>query len=208
MSTIETENQFIDSIRTKVEKFSTEFPVPAHGFDHSLRVAEKCREIAFDEGTENVFISELAGLLHDIGRVPEFFTPGNTKSHHELSYELLQKWFREDPEFNFLTLAQKKELLYAVRYHWSNAADDYESAWILRDADKIDLLESIGLQRTLDFHKEEKMQELDIRLKYDSYYWLHTETAKKIVKEGGLMEVIDEYYRKYLLSKIDKISNI
>lgn len=197
--------QFIVYVRQKVEKFSTEFLVPAHGVDHSFRVAETCLEIAVAENVESIFMCELAGLLHDIGRVPEFYTPGNTKRHHELSYELLQQWFQEDSEFDVLSQEEKKELLYVVRYHWNNAADQYESAWILRDADKIDLLGKIGLQRTREFHLTESAQELDIRLKYDSYYWLHTETAKKIVQEKNLMGVVDEYYLKHLRSKIGEI---
>ena len=38
-----------------------------------------------------------------------------------------------------LKKAEKLVVLYAVRYHWNDAADKYKEAIILRDADKLDI---------------------------------------------------------------------
>lgn len=202
------QQQFLEYVREKTRVFCESNPVPVHGFDHAERVADTAREIALAEGTQNVFLCELSGLLHDIGRVPEKYTKGNTKTHHELSFELLKEWFQVDREFDFLTEEEKNELLYAVRYHWCDAADDYESAMILRDADKIDLFGDIGLARRIEwFERDREKIEKSFALFYYCYYWLKTKTARKIVEEKGLMKAPDEYFLNLLKEKIKKIED-
>ncbi len=202
-----TEQQaFLEYVNQKVKSLFTKFPVPAHDFDHAFLVAQNARVIATAENARSVWLTEVAGILHDIGRVTEFYTPGNTKRHHELSYEMLRDWFREDSYFDFLMTEEKIELLYSVRYHWNDAADDYDTAWILRDADKLDLLGLKGIERSrIWYHDDEKAIGRDCCMKYYCLYWVHTETAKQMIKEKGLVEEMDEYMRKMLREKIEPI---
>lgn len=199
--------ELITYVRSKVADLFAGKPVPAHNFDHAERVAENAIEIAKREGFKSIFLAELAALLHDVGRVPEFHDP--TKKgirHHELSYETLQVWFNQDERFSILSREDKIELLYAVRYHWNNAADEYELAWILRDADKIDMFGLQGIERAKEFSEGFKIDlQTDIRMKYDSLYWVRTDSAKQLIEERGLIQEQDAYYIEYLRSFIDPV---
>lgn len=189
----------------KVEDFFRRFPAPAHGLDHSLRVAEHVQLIAGAEHARQPVLCLLAAYLHDIGRVPEYFEK-KEKRHHELSYELLQQWFREDPGFVSLTNEEKIEILYAVRYHWNDAADDYDTAWILRDADKLDMFGEIGVRRSIEFHQNDSGKIMhDMRFKFHAAAELKTEAAKQIFHEKNLFRPVETYYRQQLREKIEPI---
>src|SRR3989338_9333025 len=163
--------EFLHYIQEKLGKIYDAHPVPAHGYDHVARVARRAREIAVGEKARNPFLCELAGWLHDIGHTRMRTDELGDRNHHELSYETLKEWFHDDIRFVILTEIEKRELLYAVRYHWNNFADDYDTAWILRDADKLDMLGDIGLRRSQEsWGSDPKKLNLDMRLKYDSYY--------------------------------------
>lgn len=200
------QQSFLEYVTQKVKDLFEQFPVPAHSFDHAEVVAKYARQIAEAEGAKNIWLSEVSGILHDIGRVSEVYTVGNTLGHQELSYILLKKWFGEDRAFDMLSTEEKIELLYAVRYHWNDAADDYDTAWILRDADKIDLFGLHGIERSRVWcEKIDSSLDDDCRMKYYCWYWVHTNTAKKMVQEKGLVEEMDEYRRRTLREKIEPI---
>ncbi|MFA5210886.1 MAG: HD domain-containing protein [Patescibacteria group bacterium] len=189
----------------KVESLFKNYPVPAHGIKHIKHVVEYTKQIAKKEKT-NIFLAEMSAWLHDIGRTLEIDDSFHGNKHHELSYELCQKWFQEDKIYNKLNRKQKEILLYSVRYHWNNVADKYDTAWILRDADKLDSLGKNGIERMLEFsEKDESKLELNLRLRYDIFYWLKTKTAKKIVKDKKMMEQIDKFYFKLLKKEIKPI---
>lgn len=192
--------------RKKVHDLFKKHPVPGHDFEHSKRVAEHARKIAKPEHARNVFLCELAGWLHDIGRATEYHTKGNKKTHHELSYEMLREWLRKDRAFDVLTQKEKLELLYAVRYHFNNIADKYDTAWILRDADKLDVFGKIGLKRTLEFYagSDEKLN-MGLRYAFEILYFFRTKTARKIMEEKRLLKPMLDFYKKYLKSKIKPI---
>lgn len=195
----------LNHTRTKVEGLFSNYPVTAHGYDHVARVARRAREIAIGEKARSVVLCELSGWLHDVGRTREP-KPDGSRAHHELSYEILREWYRKNEEFNLLTEAEKIELLYAVRYHWNNFADDYDTAWILRDADKLDLFGEIGLQRHLDFWGDNDVGlNQGLRNCFETLYWIHTDTAKKILREEHLVEPLEKYYRQYLREKIKPV---
>ncbi len=181
-----------------------------HGFEHAELVAGHAAYIATKE-REDVLLSTLAGWFHDIGRAiedhPENFPQYDaTKTHHELSYEMLRDWFREDEGFGGLADEQKIELLYAVRYHWNDEANEYPSAYILRDADKIDGLGERGLQRSRDHYpQDEEKYHMDIRLKFEQIFYIKTKTAKKMVKNMKLIAPINETRRALLIEAIQPI---
>lgn len=198
--------EILNHTRIKVAELFDTYPVPAHSFDHAERVSMHARAIAKGEKSKNIFLAELVGLLHDIGRIPEKYNPKKRRmTHHELSYEMLQEWFNQDTVYDALTKEEKLALLYAVRYHWNNVADEYEIAWILRDADKIDMFGQIGVERAREHAEDEKAFQMGMRLKYDALYWVHTKTAKAIIKERKLIEQIDEFYKEFLKDKIEPV---
>lgn len=197
----ENQEQFVSLIRQRTQEWFHHFPVPAHNFDHANRVAKYAVRIASSEGG-NIFLCEVSALLHDIGRVPEKYDK-RSETHHELSYELLKQWFREDTLFDILSDQEKKEILYALRYHWCDGADDFDTAIILRDADKLDLLGQQGMERAFEWVQEigGSIDE-HVRGKFYCFYWLRKETSQRIAQEEKLMEPIDVYYKNYLKEKI------
>ncbi len=198
------QEQFLVHIKEKTKLWFERFPVAAHNFDHAERVAAYAMRIASAE-KGNVFLSEVAAILHDIGRVPEKYD-GRTERHHELSYELLKQWFDEDSAFDILSREEKIEILYALRYHWCDGADDFETAIILRDADKLDLLGKKGMERAKEW-AEEKNENLAHHIygKFYCFYWLRKETSKRIAGQEQLMKPIDEYYINFLRQEITDI---
>lgn len=196
----------IAHVRARVKALFAAYPVKAHGFDHAYRVANWAIQIAKGENA-NIFLCEMAGLLHDIGRTQERGGPAMTGAkHHELSYEMLKKWFLEDEFFDILTKKEKIILLYSVRYHWNNGADKYNVAWILRDADKIDGFGKIGLWRVREVYKDDvDSTDFALRLQFDSYFWLITKTARKIVKDKKMIEPVVRFYKKLLKERIESV---
>jgi len=201
------QRHLLEYAQKKLADFLKQGFVAGHDMDHALHVARDSALIAEREGFENVFLAELAGLLHDVGRVPEHVDESKKGiRHHELSYQVMKEWFKEDREFDLLIDSEKIQLLYAVRNHWNNVADDYELAWILRDADKLDLLGIRGIERTLEFtQKEEDKIDMDMRLKYHSFHFVHTDTARKLIEERGLMKQVDEFYQAFLKKQVKDV---
>ncbi|MBI5230045.1 MAG: tRNA 2-thiouridine(34) synthase MnmA [Candidatus Magasanikbacteria bacterium] len=139
-------------IEQKTRRFFKVKTAPGHGIEHAQCVARYAREIAEKEN-ERAWLCEAAGWLHDIGRTPEYFNNQAKKTHHELSFELLQEWFEKDTKLaGFFTARDREELLYSIRYHWDDGANKYKSALILRDSDKLDLLGQKGIERHFEAH--------------------------------------------------------
>src|SRR3989344_1501807 len=90
------QKMFVAAVKKKVQVFFAKYPAPGHEFGHAVRVAAWSRRIALAEHARHPVLCEVAGLFHDIGRVPEHFKKkGKEKTHHEWSYQLLRDWFRD-----------------------------------------------------------------------------------------------------------------
>ena len=197
--------EFIHHVKEKVANFFETYPIPAHGFDHVARVARWAEEISLHESPDHTFITVLAGWLHDIGRVPEVHDNPESKTHQELSYDLLRLWMRDDLAFYYLKDAEKVELLYAVRYHWNNYADRYKSAIFLRDADKMDLFGDIGLQRAIETHHSDRDIDFVLRLHFEASCHLQTTYARQKVEELQLLVPLHAYLKEKLQAEIKPI---
>jgi uncharacterized protein len=198
------QTEIIKYTKHKIREFMQVHPVAGHNADHAARVASWAAQIAKAEKA-NVFLCELAGWLHDAGRAREHEV-GNTKRHHELSYEVCQDWFRNDSVLKQLSKKEKIILLYSVRYHWNNVADKYFEAIVLRDADKMDLFGKIGLDRNeryLQYDREKIM--LHMRFRTDDMFWIRTKTARKLFKKYKMFDPIFKYTVKRLQEDIKPI---
>lgn len=201
------QQEILKYARAKVLAHMGQSPVDGHGVDHAIRVASWAVEIAKKEKA-NVFLCELAGLLHDVGRALEGADNDGEfkKRHHELSYEICQDWFRNDDIFFTLTKQEKLILLYSIRYHWNNVADKYFEAIVLRDADKMDLFGKIGIVRTekfLNYDREKIM--LNMRFRADDMFWVRTETARKFFEKNKMFDPILKYSIKKLKEEIHPV---
>lgn len=199
------QRQLIKYTKAKVRALFLSSPAKGHDFNHIKRVAKNAVEIAKKEKA-NVFICELAGWLHDVGRTKETEVKITGWAHHEWSYEICRDWFKNDINFSVLSDEQKLEILYDVKYHWNIAADKYPSAVILRDADKLDALGKNGIKRLIELAEDDDIKmSTGLRFTYDMYVWIRTETAKKMVIKKNLMKPVEKYYKKYLKNKITPV---
>jgi len=203
-------NTLLSHIEARITQWFHDYPVPAHGADHAKRVAVYADRIARAEQTDSFFVL-CSSWFHDIGRVPEYYPESfpqykKGERHQELSYLLLREWFCEDRAFDVLSDEQKKEILYAVRYHGNDVADTYQSAMILRDADKLDLMGEIGVDRHVEWvGGVEKTEPKDFWLRYYSYHWLRTAMAKKIADDEKMLEPFERFMKEKLEKEIEDI---
>jgi len=186
------QQDLLDFTSQRVRDLFESFPAPAHGIEHAQRVAMRIKDIAEQEG-EDVFFCELLGWLHDVGRAAEFHNNPENKQHQELSYDLLRVWFREVDQFQVLSESQKLELLYGIRWHWNDRADGYKTAIILRDADKLDAMGRIGLDRIYEFcaHVPTLSVQTDLRFRYHMKDFIRTKAAQEIFEKEKLFEPIE-----------------
>ena len=190
--------------RNKVKVLFADFTMPAHDYTHAARVARWAVQIARSEKA-NVFLCEIVSLLHDIGRTTEPKNPG--VSHHELSYEMCREWFRDDRTFDAFSKQEKLLILYAIRFHWNDAADKYIEAVILRDADKLDAGGVIGLRRAIQHSGgDEKRLQLEFRIHYQLAYMIQTRLARKIAKDKKMLAPFDRAFWKFLKARIPPVS--
>ena len=195
-----TQTNIIVYTKLKVKKLFEDCPVPAHDFGHVSRVTAWVKEICKNEKAD-LFLCEMAGWLHDIGRTLEK-DHGVISQHHELSYKMCKDWFKNDPVLKGMTKRQKDVILYAVRYHWNDAADKYKEAIILRDADKLDVFGPMGVKRVQEYCRGDAQKlQTTIRFLYAMVYWIRTDTGKKLVYDGRL-KFLNHFYRQMLRSKI------
>ncbi len=119
---------------------------------HSLKVMDLCEKIAesLDLSEEDLWLSKLTGLFHDIGRFPQWVTYGTFSdaksiSHAHFGAELMEMGLID--RFNFeLTEEEKHLLLVSIYHHTDRVLPESMSKRerlfcdIVRDADKIDIL--------------------------------------------------------------------
>ena len=197
------QQSIIKHTEQKVRDFLKFHPAPGHDYNHADRVRKFAVRLARAHGG-TIFFCALSGLLHDIGRANENHSHNTT--HHEVSYELCRKWFREDPAYSVLSNKEKIIILYSIRNHWNNFADKYQEAIILRDADKLDLFGPVLSQREKQHrHRSFEKIQLDIRLVYDDFYWLRTDTAKRIARGKKFIRWTDKFYKKILLPRVKSV---
>lgn len=119
---------------------------------HSRRVAANAADIARDQGASpgEVLFVQAAGLLHDVGRFPQFrdfgtFSDTRSVDHGERGYAALCG----DPAFLRLEVPNRGELLTSVRYHNRRVLPDTLSPAErrltdrVRDADKLDIFKVV-----------------------------------------------------------------
>jgi uncharacterized protein len=201
------QKEIIGYARAKVLSHMGESPVGGHGVDHAIRVATWAVEIAKKEKA-NIFLCELAGLLHDVGRALEDIDNDGEfkKRHHELSYEICQDWFRNDEVLSSLSNEEKIILLYSIRYHWNNTADKYFEAIILRDADKLDGFGKIGIKRTEEFFNFDREKIMNnLRLREHDMFWIRTNAARSYFEKHKMFEPILKYVIKKLKEEIHPV---
>ncbi len=117
---------------------------PCHDFSHIERVLATAERLAREEQAE-LFIVQLATLLHDTGRGLEPRTGPDPDRHEELSVELARPFLVETG----LPAVEIERVLDAIlnHRHRRGRVPDSIEAQCLYDADKLDSLGAVGVAR-------------------------------------------------------------
>ncbi|MFX0080564.1 MAG: HD domain-containing protein [Candidatus Hodarchaeota archaeon] len=173
-----------------------------HGFPHVDRVYNICLQLGKELGA-NLFVLEIAALLHDIGRIKEKEDISKI-NHAEISAEMALEFLNSN-NFNF-SKVEIESIIHCIRSHSfsNNKKPKTLEAKILSDADKLDALGAIGLYRTIGFtikrkggldqvieHLENKILKLKDKLYLD--------ISKEIAEEREL--IIYNFYKILLRQK-------
>lgn len=139
-SAMQTSENEIDRIQKYVE--TTLGHAGSHGLDHTLRVADLCREIGRAEGADmRVLIP--AALLHDIARPLE---EEKGIPHEEEGARIAEEYLGSIGYGE----ARIRAVAHAIRAHRYSTGISPETleAKVLSDADKLDAMGAVGLART------------------------------------------------------------
>lgn len=125
-----------------------------HDYKHTRRVLKTSLKIAKDYPEIDKDVLIISCLLHDIA-----FKDGFVKDHHLVGAKQAKKFLADLS----LTKTKIKKIITAIEDHQGNFSKPVRpknqlqiESKILRDADNIDALGKIGLQRMLDFSKSQK----------------------------------------------------
>ncbi len=116
---------------------------PSHDWTHTERVYDLCVYIGQKENA-NLFVLQLAALLHDLGRQKEMENPeelDHAKISAEIASKILLK-YKVNSEIS-------KQVLHCISTHRfrNNEKPETLEAKILFDADKLDCIGAIGVAR-------------------------------------------------------------
>lgn len=123
--------------------------------DHALRVMDYCGEIAEKKGLneEEISLAKLIGLLHDIARFDQWtqyqcFEDKKSFDHGERAVQILEdnnymRWYIDTDEYDYIIKAAIRN---HNKYKIEIGLDVKQKLFseILRDADKVDVLNEFG----------------------------------------------------------------
>lgn len=118
----------------------------AHNIDHVMRVFNLSKIIAQTELDVNINILEPAALLHDIARSIESNDKSGKTDHAVLGSEMAVDILKE-LHYSSSEIKQIQHCISSHRYRTNNIPQTIE-AKILFDADKLDVIGSVGIART------------------------------------------------------------
>ncbi len=134
------ESELLPQVYSEVRERFSHFADPAHGWEHIRRVYQLALYIAEKEGADR-FISGMAALLHDIGRLSH----DQERHHADLSADMAQELLnrlRISPE-------TQEAILHAILTHSYSRGMQPRTleAHVVRDADRLDGLGAVGIMR-------------------------------------------------------------
>lgn len=136
-------NLHVEEIKKRME---SELSCSAHSIDHVIRVYNLCKLISDTESNVNMNVLEPAALLHDIARAIESNDQSGTTDHAILG-SMMAGEILEELEYPQDLIGQIQHCIHTHRYRSGNEPETIE-AKILFDADKLDIIGSVGIART------------------------------------------------------------
>ena len=140
--------EFITETHQFVErKFKESEQSQSHSLEHTIRVANTCLTLGQRLGAK-LDILLTAALFHDIGRAEEEKTGQN---HAGISALIAEEYLKDQGRHNMIA-----EVCDAIRSHRFSGKIEpkFREGKILKDADAIDALGTIGLYRVISYSAE------------------------------------------------------
>lgn len=130
--------------------FPTEREDYSHSITHTYRVISMAQKIAQKESADTAVVT-IAGLFHDVARAME--DRGECDDHAKKSAEICRKELSDlKYEESFVD-----QVVDCIVNHRSKSTPSSLEARVLRDADKLDSLGTIGIVRTIGSSLQSKM---------------------------------------------------
>lgn len=203
-----------DYVKKMLEKDSS-----GHDWWHTHRVWKMALKIAREEGNVDLFVVQLAALLHDIGDWK--FCGGNDSVGPKLAKNWLEKLELEEN-----TITQICEIIKEMSFKGAGVKSRMKTkeGMVVQDADRLDAIGAIGIARTFAYggYKGKKIYDPKIKPeKHESFEQykssksptinhfyekllllrdlMNTKTAKRIAKERHefMVEFLDRFFKEW-----------
>jgi len=181
---------------------------------HSLRVEGYVKKILAGEGIalsdEEVLITRLAAILHDIGRIHK------REEHALVGKDIIHNWLREN-QGTLNSISDPDRLLYLIEKHSNKEEDDSDYCLkVLRDADVLDeigvisvFMASNWIDRSNPYFFQlllDRLEKFEIDFCDNGFKLLNTETAK-LAEKRNFIELLnkqlkDELYGTEMLGEV------
>ncbi len=190
-----------------------------HDWWHICRVWETAREIALSEEKADLFVVELAALLHDIADYK--FHDGDESIGPRMAREFLRS-LQVDSE----VVTHVEQIIANISFKGGNEQPSFTSLEleVVQDADRLDAMGAIGIARTFNYggHKNREIYNPDIKpdLQMDKETYtkssaptinhfyekllllknrMNTGTGKQLAERRHkfMLDFLDEFYREW-----------
>lgn len=123
--------------------------IDIHGYRHVERVRKWAQIVGEKEGVDNLFLLDVAALLHDIGRSieKELDENGSEIGHYKAGEKIAREYLSRNKEL--FSEKEIKKILFIIRNHGEGEGDILLK--VVQDADRLDLLGAVGLARSFAF---------------------------------------------------------
>lgn len=174
---------------------------------HSLRVEGYVNKILNGENKaisdEEVVITQLAAILHDIGRIHK------REEHAKMGRDIVHNWLKENPVI-MNRIKDPDRLLYLIERHSNKEEKDLDYCLnLLRDADILDeigvmsvFMASNWIDRSNPYFFEllsDRVSNFELNFCDNGFKLLNTETAKSILREKRrFIEILDKQLKDEL----------
>ncbi|MHA1224897.1 MAG: HD domain-containing protein [Candidatus Heimdallarchaeaceae archaeon] len=189
-------------VKEQFEKYEKK---KSHSLEHTIRVTRLCLELAKRIGG-NLDILLVAALFHDVGRPIESITG---ECHAEIGSKIVETYLDEN------SLSQMfEEVRDAILYHRFSKGIEPKTkeGKILKDADSLDALGSMGIYRTITYNLEKGYDlEKTIEHFYEKLFKLpqlmRFPITKQIAEEKS--KIMKQFVKEILIAKEkSKIENL
>ncbi len=181
------QNKIIEETILFVEKKLSQYD-SSHDFWHTCRVWNNAKKIAAKEGGD-VFVIELASLLHDIADAK--YHNGDENIGPKMASDFLAG-LNVDPMDNY----HISNIIYNISFKGGTEKEEWESLEldVVQDADRLDAIGAIGIARTFNYGGFNNRPIYDPEIKPKKY------KNKKEYRNSD-SPTINHFYEKLLLLK-------